>query len=122
MHPDLILDNRISDLEALEQLFGKPVHTARQESDHIHAEFRAFIEEAPFIILASIGTDGLDASAKGDAGGGFVRVIDEKTLLIPSGGDRAERQLAQHHYPSAGSPDLFHSRPGICCASAARPL
>jgi PPOX class probable FMN-dependent enzyme len=86
MHPDLILDNRISDLEALEQLFGKPVHTARQESDHIHAEFRAFIEEAPFIILASIGTNGLDASAKGDAGGGFVRVIDEKTLLIPERG------------------------------------
>nr|WP_314631427.1 MSMEG_1061 family FMN-dependent PPOX-type flavoprotein [uncultured Noviherbaspirillum sp.] len=85
MHPELMMDDRISDVDALEQLFGKPVHTARQESDHIHAGFRAFIEEAPFIILASCGADGLDASAKGDAGG-FVRVIDEKTLLIPERG------------------------------------
>jgi PPOX class probable FMN-dependent enzyme len=78
-------DGRIADLETLEQLFGKPVRTARQESDRLHAGFRAFIEEAPFIILATTGPDGLDASAKGDPGG-FVRVLDDKTLLIPERG------------------------------------
>jgi PPOX class probable FMN-dependent enzyme len=77
--------SRIADLETLEQLFGKPVRTARQESDHLHAQFRAFIEAAPFIILATTGPDGLDASAKGDPGG-FVRVLDDKTLLIPERG------------------------------------
>lgn len=76
---------RIADLETLEQLFGKPVRSARRESDHVHAEFRAFIEAAPFVILATSGPDGLDASAKGDPGG-FVRVLDDKTLLIPERG------------------------------------
>lgn len=76
---------RIADLETLEQLFGKPVRTARQETDYVHAEFRAFIEAAPFIILATTGPDGLDASAKGDPGG-FVHVLDDKTLLIPERG------------------------------------
>jgi uncharacterized protein len=78
-------EDRIADLETLEQLFGKPVRFTRKESDHIHASFRDFIEQAPFVILATSSPDGLDASAKGDAGG-FVRVLDEKTLLIPERG------------------------------------
>jgi PPOX class probable FMN-dependent enzyme len=78
-------DGRIADLETLEQLFGKPVRGARQEADRLHAQFREFVEAAPFLILATGGGDGLDASAKGDAGG-FVRVSDEKTLLIPERG------------------------------------
>jgi PPOX class probable FMN-dependent enzyme len=78
-------DGRIADLETLEQIFGKPVRTARQESDHLHAQFRTFVERAPFLILATTGSDGLDASAKGDPGG-FVRVLDDKTLLIPERG------------------------------------
>lgn len=85
MNLDAMVDSCINDLEALEQLFGKPVYTARQESGHIHASFRDFIQQAPFLILASSGIDGLDASAKGDDGG-FVHVIDEKTLLIPERG------------------------------------
>jgi hypothetical protein len=85
MNPYAMADSRINDLESLEQLFGKPVRSARQESDHIHARFKDFIEQAPFLILASSGIDGLDASAKGDVGG-FVRVINEKTLLIPERG------------------------------------
>jgi PPOX class probable FMN-dependent enzyme len=79
------VEGHLGDLESLEKLFGKPVRTARKESDHVHAEFRAFIEQAPFIILATNGPDGLDASAKGDPGG-FVSVLDEKTLLIPERG------------------------------------
>jgi PPOX class probable FMN-dependent enzyme len=79
------VDDRIADLETLEQLFGAPVRTARKEADHLRADFQAFIEKAPFIILATNGPDGLDASAKGDSGG-FVSVLDEKTLLIPERG------------------------------------
>lgn len=85
MKPEVANDGRIADLETLEQLFGKPVRTARQESDRLHAPLRAFIEAAPFLILATGGADGMDASAKGDLGG-FVRVFDEKTLLIPERG------------------------------------
>jgi PPOX class probable FMN-dependent enzyme len=78
-------EDRISDLETLENLFGKPLRSARKESDHLHRDFRTLIEQSPFIILATTGPDGLDASAKGDPGG-FVRVLDEKTLLIPERG------------------------------------
>jgi PPOX class probable FMN-dependent enzyme len=78
-------DGRISDIDTLEQLFGKPMRTARKEADHLRADFRHFIEQAPFIVLATNGPDGLDASAKGDPAG-FVTVLDEKTLLIPERG------------------------------------
>ena len=44
--------------------------------------YRAFIEAAPFFALATGGPGGLDCSPRGDAPG-FVRVADEKTLLIP---------------------------------------
>ena len=85
MTPDFSSDGRIADLETLEQLFGKPVRTARGESDQLHARWRALIEAAPFLILATSGADGMDASAKGDAGG-LVRVFNTKTLLIPERG------------------------------------
>src|SRR6266481_2969910 len=44
--------------------------------------YRAFIEAAPFFALATTGPDGLDCSPRGDAPG-FVRIHDEKTLLVP---------------------------------------
>jgi PPOX class probable FMN-dependent enzyme len=85
MNPPLPIGDRIADLAALEQLFGKPVRTARNESDHLTPAFRTFVEQTPFLILASHGPDGLDASAKGDPAG-FISVLDEKTLLIPERG------------------------------------
>jgi uncharacterized protein len=45
-------------------------------------EYQAFIEAAPFVALATRGPEGLDCSPRGD-GPGFVRVRDEKTLLLP---------------------------------------
>lgn len=79
------MDYLIRDTTALEALYGPPVKTARQESDHLHKAFRDFIRRSPFLILATHGPQGVDASAKGDADG-FVQVLDEKTLLIPERG------------------------------------
>lgn len=76
---------RIADLAALEKIYGPPAKFTRKESDHIHASFRDFIEKAPFMVLATSGVNGLAASAKGDAGG-FVKVLDKKTVLIPDRG------------------------------------
>lgn len=76
---------RIADLAALENIYGPAAKFTRKESDHIHASFRDFIEQAPFMVLATSGAKGLAASAKGDAGG-FVKVLDEKTVLIPDRG------------------------------------
>jgi len=64
-------------------LYGQPFGPSlAKETDRITAHYRAFIESAPFFALASGGPDGLDCSPRGDAPG-FVRVLDEKTLLIP---------------------------------------
>lgn len=76
-------DHRITTLEALEALYDKPYGPSLvKEIDHINANYRTFIEAAPFFALATVGPEGLDCSPRGDAAG-FVRVKDEKTLLIP---------------------------------------
>ena len=76
-------DHRVTTLEALAALYGEPYGPAIvKEIDHINPHYRKFIEAAPFFALATCGPEGLDCSPRGDAPG-FVRVADEKTLLIP---------------------------------------
>jgi uncharacterized protein len=76
-------DHRVTTLEALEALYDKPYGPAIvKEIDRINPHYRKFIEAAPFFALATCGPDGLDCSPHG-AAPGFVRVADEKTLLIP---------------------------------------
>ena len=76
-------DQIITSIEALEKIYGAPHGpSVAKETDRITAHYRAFIEAAPFFALASAGSSGLDCSPRGDAPG-FVRVADEKTLLIP---------------------------------------
>jgi hypothetical protein len=73
----------LNDLAALERLYGKPAEgSVIKEVDYLHPHYRAFIEAAPFLVLATGGPGGLDASPRGDKAG-FVAVEDEKTLLIP---------------------------------------
>jgi uncharacterized protein len=76
-------DHRVTTLEALEAHYDKPYGPSIvKEIDHINADYRKFIEAAPLFALATSGPEGLDCSPRGDAPG-FVRVQDEKTLLIP---------------------------------------
>ena len=73
----------VTSTQQLEQLYGEVFPPAiAKEIDHVNAHYRAFIEAAPFFALATSGPDGLDCSPRGDPAG-FVRVHDEKTLLIP---------------------------------------
>lgn len=75
--------NTISSVEQLEALYGKPVPRALiKEIDHINDHYRVFIEKSPFVLLASIGPEGLDCSPRGDPAG-FVRVADPKTVMLP---------------------------------------
>jgi len=83
MTETLARDHIVTNIEALERLYGQPFGPSiAKESDRITVHYRAFIEAAPFFALASAGADGLDCSPRGDAPG-FVRVADEKTLLVP---------------------------------------
>lgn len=57
--------------------------------DHLEPLVQAFIARSPFAVLASSNADGdCDASPKGGLPG-FIKVLDERTLLIPDiGGNR----------------------------------
>ena len=73
----------VTDEGVLEALYGAPSEPAlRKEVDYIAPVYRAFIEAAPFVALATAGPGGMDVSPRGDPPG-FVAVADERTLLIP---------------------------------------
>lgn len=73
----------ITSLTELESLYGEVgAASLLKETDRVVPEYRAFIAAAPFVALATRGPEGLDCSPRGD-GPGFVRVQDEKTLLLP---------------------------------------
>lgn len=73
----------VDDIAILEELYGAPVAPSiAKEVDFIHPHYRKFIEASPFVVLATAGLAGLDASPRGDKPG-MVVVEDEKTLLIP---------------------------------------
>lgn len=62
-----------------------------KEVDRVTPQYRALVEASPFAVLATCGPEGLDCSPRGDRRG-FVRVRDDKTLLLPDrrGNDRID--------------------------------
>ncbi|MBA3694473.1 MAG: pyridoxamine 5'-phosphate oxidase family protein [Acidobacteria bacterium] len=70
--------------DELEKLYGEPNElSVLKVNDFLDENSRAFIEAAPFAVLATSDRKGnLDCSPRGDRAG-FVRVADEKTLLLP---------------------------------------
>src|SRR3712207_5299507 len=73
----------ITSLSELEDTYGE-VNKASllKEADRLVPKYRALIEASPFAALATHGPEGLDCSPRGD-GPGFVRIRDDKTLLLP---------------------------------------
>ncbi|AWM88807.1 pyridoxamine 5'-phosphate oxidase family protein [Microvirga sp. 17 mud 1-3] len=77
------MSHLITTQSALDSLYGEVGEASRvKETDRIVPVYRALVEAAPFAVLATCGPEGLDCSPRGD-GPGFVRVVDEKTLLLP---------------------------------------
>src|SRR3954465_9514225 len=76
----------------LRDLIGSPsALVAGKAADPLNALFRRYTEESPFVCVATARPDGgLDVSPRGDPQG-FVRILDERTLLIP---DRPGNKLA----------------------------
>src|SRR5947209_9632684 len=73
----------ITTLEELEAIYGRPAETSTAKvTDRVTPQYRAFIDASPFAVLATCGPEGLDCSPRGDRPG-FVRVADERTLLLP---------------------------------------
>jgi uncharacterized protein len=77
------MSTTITTLSELEAVYGEiNKGSLVKETDRVVPEYQAFIEAAPFVALATRGPEGLDCSPRGDEPG-FVRVRDEKTLLLP---------------------------------------
>lgn len=74
----------ITSVAELETLYSDPVPPAAHIKvlDHVSDHYRTFIEASPFMLLATVGSSGVDCSPRGDPAG-FVRVADAKTLMIP---------------------------------------
>jgi len=77
------LDDRVGSVAALEALYGTPSQRSLdKELDQLSEHYQAFIEKAPFVVLATVGPEGVDCSPRGDPAG-LVRVVDSKTLMLP---------------------------------------
>jgi uncharacterized protein len=74
----------IEDIGEIREIYGEPMERAvKKQLPRLEKHSRAFIGASPFLVIASADANGrVDASPKGDAPG-FVRVIDDETLLIP---------------------------------------
>lgn len=76
-------DHDVTTVEQLEALYGLPKGGAvTKEIDYISDHYKAFIEKAPFVVVATAGPEGLDTSPRGDPAG-FVRVDGNHSVLIP---------------------------------------
>jgi PPOX class probable FMN-dependent enzyme len=68
----------------LREIIGPPKDGATDKiADHLNELTRQFIERSPFVCVATGRPDGgLDVSPRGDPVG-FVRILDDRTLLLP---------------------------------------
>ena len=83
--PDRLRTAHVIESEAqLRALIGEPAElTCAKISDRLNPLTRLFIERAPFICMATSDRSGnCDLSPRGDPAG-FVRILNERTLLIP---------------------------------------
>ncbi|HVC85794.1 MAG TPA: pyridoxamine 5'-phosphate oxidase family protein [Gaiellaceae bacterium] len=82
----------IQDEGELRAIIGSPSElVASKIADRLNGLTRQFIERSPFLCVATARPDGgLDVSPRGDPAG-FVRILDERTLLLP---DRPGNRLA----------------------------
>ncbi len=70
--------------EELRRILGHPTDLVRAKlGERLNGLTRQFVEASPFVCVATSRRDGgLDVSPRGDPRG-FVRVLDEETLLLP---------------------------------------
>ena len=82
----------VRDIADLDTLYGDPVPTSLTKVVRdMTPSYRAWIEAARFVILATVGPEGTDASPRGDDGA-VLRILDDRTLLMPdwSGNNRVD--------------------------------
>src|SRR6185369_10348947 len=106
-------DKIISTEKELREILGHPQEIVTKKAiNYIDDNCSAFIENSPFITIATSDRDGnLDVSPKGDPPG-FVKILNNKTLAIPDrpGNRRADTFTNIIKNPSIG---LIFLIPGV---------
>lgn len=75
--------SRIETIEQLESLYGLPGESSTVKvSPALTPAYRAYMQEARFLALATCGSEGLDCSPRGDLHRA-VEIVDDKTLHLP---------------------------------------
>jgi len=73
----------VTDIDALSSLYAQPLErSVRKQKDRLDEHSRAFIAASPLVLLGTHGAGVADTSPRGDVPG-FVKVVDDNTLLIP---------------------------------------
>ena len=103
----------IDTIDQLRTLYPAPKERAvRKQLAALDVHCRRFIELSPFVVLASSSKAGsMDASPRGGAPG-FVKTLDERTLLIPDapGNNRLD---TLENIIGTGKLGLFFMIPGV---------
>ena len=104
MAPHRLTTRVISDEAALRALIGQPTALVQSKvASSLHPLTRPFIERSPFVCLATSAPDGsCDVSPRGDPPG-FVRILDDRTLLIP---ERPGNRIADTLRNLLGNPQV----------------
>jgi hypothetical protein len=78
------VERQITDEGQLREILGSPTEQVLDKiADRLNDLTRQFIDASPFLCVATARPDGgLDVSPRGDPAG-FVRILDERTLLLP---------------------------------------
>ena len=97
----------------LRSILGYPAELVVDKTlDHLDRHCRAFIENSPFLTIASSdGRGRFDVSPKGDPPG-FVKILDDRTIAIPDrpGNKRADTLTNVLRHPYVG---LLFFIPGV---------
>ncbi|MGE3798043.1 MAG: pyridoxamine 5'-phosphate oxidase family protein [Thermomicrobiales bacterium] len=103
----------VSTLEELREVLGMPSQSViDKQLSHLDRHSRYFIGRSPFILVGTSSREGkCDVSPKGDQPG-FVKVIDERNILIPDrpGNRRADTLINLLENPQIGTIFLI---PGV---------
>lgn len=105
-------DDAVPDAEALREIYRQPHQLVlRKQIDHIDEAARAFVEASPFVVVATNGPAGADASPRGGAPG-FVAVLDQGRLALGdlAGNNRLDTYTNLLTHPHVG---LLFLVPGV---------
>ncbi len=102
----------VTDIEALRTIYRQPHElVVRKQIDHVDDAARAFVEASPFVVVATNGPAGADASPRGGAPG-CVKVLDPGRLAM---GDLAGNNRLDTHTNIVARPEvgLLFLVPGV---------